>query len=58
MLREFYRVLKHGGRLVMVNMTFGEQTRNGIYQTIYRLLPSLVGGSLAAAGIGIQAFLE
>ncbi len=43
-LKEFYRVLKPEGRLVLVNMTFGEKWGSGIYQQLYRLSPSLVGG--------------
>ena len=43
-LNEFQRVLKPGGRLVLVNMTFGERPGSGIYEGLYRLSPSLVGG--------------
>jgi ubiquinone/menaquinone biosynthesis C-methylase UbiE len=43
-LAEFHRVLKPGGRLVLVNMTFGEKLGSGIYQRLYRLSPALMGG--------------
>lgn len=43
-LTEFNRVLEPGGRLVLVNMTFGEKWGSGIYERLYRLSPSLMGG--------------
>jgi ubiquinone/menaquinone biosynthesis C-methylase UbiE len=43
-LAEFHRVLKPGGRLVLVNMTFGERPGSGIYQRLYGLSPALMGG--------------
>jgi ubiquinone/menaquinone biosynthesis C-methylase UbiE len=43
-LREFHRVLKPEGRLILVNMTFGEKLGSGIYQRLYRLSPALMGG--------------
>ena len=43
-LKEFYRVLKPGGKLVVVYMTFGQKLGSGIYQKLYRLSPSLMGG--------------
>lgn len=43
-LAEYRRVLKPGGMLVLVNMTFGESFGSGIYEAIYRLSPSLIGG--------------
>ena len=43
-LREFRRVLKKGGRLILVNMTPGETVGSGIYRWIYRLSPKLFGG--------------
>jgi ubiquinone/menaquinone biosynthesis C-methylase UbiE len=43
-LTEFHRVLKPGGRLVLVNMTFGEKPGSGIYQRLYGLSPALMGG--------------
>ena len=43
-IREFHRVLKLEGRLVLVNMTFGEKLGSGIYQRLYSLSPALMGG--------------
>ena len=43
-LTEFHRVIKPEGRLVLVNMTFGEELGSGIYEKLYRLSPSLMGG--------------
>lgn len=46
-LVEFKRVLRPGGRLVMVNMTEGESSWTKIYELIYRLYPKAVGGCRA-----------
>ncbi len=43
-LHEFRRVLRPGGRLVMVNMTTGERWYNSIWPVIYRINPALLGG--------------
>ena len=43
-LAEFKRVLKKGGKLVLVNMTSGEKSGSGIYDLIYRISPRLMGG--------------
>jgi ubiquinone/menaquinone biosynthesis C-methylase UbiE len=43
-LSEFHRVLKPGGRLVLVNMTTGERFGSGLYDRLYRLSPRLMGG--------------
>lgn len=43
-LKEFYRVLSVRGILLLVNMTIGERPGSGIYQGIFRLSPSLMGG--------------
>ncbi len=43
-LREFHRVLKPGGRLVLANMTQGQRTGSGVYERLYRLCPSMMGG--------------
>ena len=43
-LAEFKRVLRPGGRLVMVNMTTGERWYNGVWSLIYRINPGVLGG--------------
>ena len=43
-LQEFKRVLKPGGKLVLVNMTKSETFFGGIYELLYRLSPRLMGG--------------
>jgi ubiquinone/menaquinone biosynthesis C-methylase UbiE len=43
-LKEFKRVLKKGGKLVLVNMTLGEKFGSGIYDRMYRVSPKLMGG--------------
>ncbi len=41
---EFSRVLKPCGKLVLVNMTKAEQFGAGLYERIYRISPTLMGG--------------
>ncbi|NNG00875.1 MAG: methyltransferase domain-containing protein [Desulfobacteraceae bacterium] len=43
-LMEFKRVLKPGGKLVLVNMTRGETPGSGIYEKVYTMFPKLMGG--------------
>jgi len=43
-LREFKRVLKPGGRLILVNMTKGERFGSTLYDRIYRFSPKTMGG--------------
>ncbi len=54
-LGEFMRVLKPGGRLVMVNMTLGERSGSGLYERVYRLWPALMGG---CRGVRLSGALE
>jgi ubiquinone/menaquinone biosynthesis C-methylase UbiE len=54
-LLEFKRVLKDGGRVVLVNTTKGERWVNQIYEEIYKLRPPLLAGS---RGVMAQPFLE
>ncbi|RTR38849.1 methyltransferase domain-containing protein [Shewanella canadensis] len=43
-LNEFKRVLKHDGRLILVNMTQGESRLSRVYELVYRISPKLMGG--------------
>lgn len=43
-LAEFKRVLKKGGKLILVNMTRGETRGSRLYDFIYSLSPRLMGG--------------
>ena len=43
-IKEFKRVLKPGGKLVLVNMTEGEKFGSRIYSLIYRISPKAFGG--------------
>jgi len=43
-LEEFKRVLKKGGKLILVNMTEGQAFGCGIYSLLYRLSPKSFGG--------------
>ena len=54
-LLEFSRVLRDGGRIVLVNMTKGERWFNKIYEKIYKLNPPLLAG---CRGVMAQPFLE
>jgi len=52
-LAEFRRVLRKGGKLVLVNMTVGEKPGSGIYERLYRISPSLLGGCRALRFSGV-----
>ena len=54
-LAELKRVLKNGGKLVLVNMTLGERYGSGIYDFLYRVSPRLMGG---CRGIRLSEKLE
>lgn len=43
-LAQFKRVLKPGGRLILVNMTRGEHFYQRLYETLYQINPSWMGG--------------
>ncbi len=57
LLLEFRRVLKPGGRLVLINMTEGERPGSWIYQWMYQRAPALMGGcrGVKLAGLLPQA---
>lgn len=43
-LEEFKRVLKPGGKLVLVNMTEGKSLVSQTYKMLYKISPRLIGG--------------
>ncbi len=53
-LEEFNRVLKKGGRLVLVNMTKGERFGSGFYDVLFRLSPRIIGG---CRGVNLKGLL-
>jgi ubiquinone/menaquinone biosynthesis C-methylase UbiE len=54
-LQEFKRVLRDGGRLILVNMTKGERKINKIYEEIYKLKLPLIAG---CRGVISKPFLQ
>ncbi len=54
-LQEFKRVLKPGGRIVLVHMTKSEKWINQIYEAIYKLRPPLLAG---CRGVIAKPFLQ
>ena len=54
-LSEFKRVLKKGGRIILVNTTKGESPVSRLYEKIYKLRPPIVAGS---RGVRAEPFLE
>ena len=54
-LGEFKRVLRPGGRLVMVNMSVCERWYHALWELIYRLNPAWLGG---CRGVHILPYLE
>lgn len=53
-LGEFKRVLRTGGRIVMVNMTKGSRWFDVLWEWLYRLQPSLLGG---CRGVELEPYL-
>ena len=54
-LTEFKRVLRPGGRLVLVNMAKGERWYNFIWEIVYRISPTSFGG---CRGIYLLPYVE
>ena len=54
-LNEFKRVLKHGGRLILVNMTRGSYLFNAVWDWLYGIRPALLGG---CRGVELKPYLE
>lgn len=54
-LSEFKRVLRKGGRMVLVNMTKGPRWFNAVWEWLYKSRPSLLGG---CRGIELSPYLE
>jgi demethylmenaquinone methyltransferase/2-methoxy-6-polyprenyl-1,4-benzoquinol methylase len=48
-LGEFKRVLRPGGRVVLVNMTKRGRWYNSVWEVIYRINPGWLGGSRQAS---------
>jgi len=54
-LHEFRRVLRGGGRLLLVNMAQAERWHQRLYEYLYRLSPSLMGG---CRGVSLASDVE
>ena len=54
-LREFNRVLKANGKLILVNMTKGERVGSRIYDFVYNISPKTLGG---CRGVKLSEKLE
>jgi ubiquinone/menaquinone biosynthesis C-methylase UbiE len=54
-LSEFKRVLRKGGRIALVNMTKGSRWFNAVWEWLYKIRPSLLGG---CQGIELKPYLE
>jgi len=54
-LTEFNRVLRPGGRVVMVNMTKPEHWSHSVWELVYRMNPAWIGG---CRGVYLKPYLE
>jgi ubiquinone/menaquinone biosynthesis C-methylase UbiE len=54
-LAEFKRVLRRGGKLILINMTEAETAGSRLYDLIYRLSPKTMGG---CRGVRLASMLE
>jgi len=55
LLKEFKRVLKPNGRLLLVNMAQKQKWYQGFWEQVYRLNPNWMGG---CRGVSMQAYME
>ncbi len=54
-LREFNRVMRKGGRMVLVNMTCGNPIFNAFWSLLYRFFPHTIGG---CRSVQVKPFVE
>ena len=54
-INEFKRVLRKGGRLILVSMTRGSPLFNSVWDWLYRLYPALLGG---CRGVELSPYME
>jgi ubiquinone/menaquinone biosynthesis C-methylase UbiE len=54
-LTEFRRVLRPGGRIILVNMTKGKHWWNQVWEGVFRISPSLAGG---CRGVELRLYVE
>ncbi|MBI2566341.1 MAG: methyltransferase domain-containing protein [Candidatus Schekmanbacteria bacterium] len=54
-LTEFRRVLRPGGRLVLINMAVGETLGNRIWDIVYWVSPALLGG---CRGVALMPYVQ
>lgn len=54
-LNEFKRVVRKGGRVVVVDMTRGSRLFNGLWNWLYRIRPALLGG---CRGVELEPYMK
>jgi len=54
-LSEFKRVLRKGGRVVLANMTKGSRWFNAVWERLYKIRPSILGGCRC---VELKSYLE
>lgn len=55
LLKEFKRVLKPNGRLLLVNMAQKQKWYQGFWEQVYRLNPNWMGG---CRGVSLQSYMD